>query len=76
MNFILLTATIFGVATFIPGLTENRRDWFGLRCLLAVMAIPAMLYLGNVVLGISLEVLARGFTQASLPTHKTGEAAE
>ena len=61
MNFILLTATMFGIATFMPGLTDNRRDWFGLRCLLAMLAIPAVLYLGNVVLGLPLDWLARGF---------------
>lgn len=59
MNFILLTATMFGIATFMPGLTGNRRDWFGLRCLFAMLAIPAVLYLGNVVIGLPLDWLAR-----------------
>jgi hypothetical protein len=64
MNFILLTAIILGVATFMPGVTQNRRDWFGLRFLLAVMAIPAVLYLGNVVAGVPLDTVVRAFALA------------
>lgn len=64
MSLLLLTGIMFGAATFMPGLTKNRQDWFGLRCLLVLIAIQLLLYVGNVILGISLELISRAIALA------------
>lgn len=58
MSLIILPILMFGIAVFLPGFGPDRRDWLGVRCLIAIMALPVALYLFNVVLQVPLDIVA------------------
>ncbi|MDG2033207.1 MAG: hypothetical protein P8J29_04655 [Rhodospirillales bacterium] len=58
MPYFLLFLTLFGLALFLPGLSRTRVDWLGFRFFAAALGTPLYLFLGNVLLGVSVSVLA------------------
>ena len=62
MPYFLLLLTLFGLASLLPGLSRNRADWLGFRFFAATFGIPLYLFLGNVLLGVSLSALAWSIT--------------
>ena len=62
MPYFLLLLTLFGLASLLPGISRNRADWWGFRFFAANLSIPLYLFLGNVLLGVSLSGLAWSLT--------------
>jgi len=58
MTYILLYLTLFGISLLVPGLNRDRNQWLGFRFFAAVYIVPVYLFLGNVIFGVPLSVLA------------------
>jgi hypothetical protein len=60
MNHLLIYITLIGIAVWFPGLSRDRTKWLGFRFFLGNMSVIALLFYGNVLLGLKISHLGWG----------------
>jgi hypothetical protein len=61
MNHLFIYITLIGIAVWLPGLSRDRTVWLGFRFFLGNMAVIALLFYGNVLLGLRISHLGWAF---------------
>ncbi len=60
MNYLFIYITLIGLAVWLPGLSRDRTMWMGFRFFLSNICLIALLFYGNVLLGLRISHLGWG----------------